>query len=232
MGAHGRILVVDDDTRITTMLTAILAKDGHEITVVNDPRKVLHLDLGRFDLILCDVMMPKLDGFELVRRIRKDVACPILFLTAKTDEDSAVLGYGLGADDYVRKPFGAAELRAKVNAHLRSRVRQAHHPVLRFGRVTTDLLAGVFYVDELEVPLTGAEYRICEFLAEQPGRDFSREQIWDGCLLSGDDSLDMRAEPERATVVTTHMSNIRRKFAVFGVEPIKTVWSVGYRWVA
>lgn len=103
-----RILAVDDERAILDALARVLGRDGHEVVKAADPTAVPGTDLSRFDLVLCDVMMPGLDGFELVRQIRPDFDGPIIFLTARVAEEDAVAGYGLGADDYVRKPFGAA----------------------------------------------------------------------------------------------------------------------------
>ena len=129
-----RILAVDDERAILDALARVLGRDGHEVVKAADPTAVPGTDLSRFDLVLCDVMMPGLDGFELVRQIRPDFDGPIIFLTARVAEEDAVAGYGLGADDYVRKPFGAAELRAKVAAHLRRECRPRSH-ALSFGEV-------------------------------------------------------------------------------------------------
>ena len=122
-----RILAVDDERAILDAIARVLGRDGHEVVRAADPTTVPGMDLSRFDLVLCDVMMPGLDGFELVRQIRPDFDGPIVFLTARVAEEDAVAAYGLGADDYVRKPFGAAELRAKVAAHLR-RERRSRPP--------------------------------------------------------------------------------------------------------
>ena len=99
-----RILAVDDERAILDALARVLGRDGHEVVKAADPTAVPGTDLSRFDLVLCDVMMPGLDGFELVRQIRPDFDGPIIFLTARVAEEDAVAGYGLGADDYVRKP--------------------------------------------------------------------------------------------------------------------------------
>ena len=154
-----RILAIDDDQEILDTLARVLERDGHSVTAVSHPENVPHMDLARFDLILCDVMMPNLDGFELVRRIRGLADCPIVFLTAKVAEEDAVYGLGLGADDYLRKPFGAAELRAKVAAHLR-REKREHHNALTFGRIRIDLRAHELFVDDTRAPLTPSEYEI------------------------------------------------------------------------
>lgn len=133
-----RILAVDDERAILDALARVLGRDGHEVVRAAEPTAIPGMDLSRFDLVLCDVMMPGLDGFELVRQIRPDFDGPIVFLTARVAEEDAVAGYGLGADDYVRKPFGAAELRAKVAAHLRRERRPRSH-ALSFGEVRIDL---------------------------------------------------------------------------------------------
>lgn len=133
-----RILAVDDDRAILQLLERALSRDGHKVECTDDPTSVPAMDLSRYDLILTDVMMPGLDGFELVRLVRDRFDGPIMFLTAKVAEDDAVLGLGLGADDYVRKPFGVAELRAKVVASLR-RERRVRRSVLDLGRMRFDL---------------------------------------------------------------------------------------------
>ena len=112
-----KILAVDDEPAILEMIESILNKDGHLVTKVSNPLKINMEELHRYDLILLDIMMPGIDGFELCKRIRALVDCPILFLTAKTEENSLVNGLSLGADDYISKPFGVMELRARINAH-------------------------------------------------------------------------------------------------------------------
>ena len=174
-----RILAVDDERAILDALARVLGRDGHEVVKAADPTAVPGMDLSRFDLVLCDVMMPGLDGFELVRQIRPDFDGPIIFLTARVAEEDAVAGYGLGADDYVRKPFGAAELRAKVAAHLRRERRPRSH-ALSFGEVRIDLGARGLAVGGEAVPLTPTEYAICEYLARHPGQVMSRAQIREG----------------------------------------------------
>ena len=163
-----RILAVDDERAILDALARVLGCDGHEVVGVDDPAQALGADLSRFDLVLCDVMMPGVDGFELVRRIRPAFDGPIVFLTARVAEEDAVVGYGLGADDYVRKPFGAAELRAKIAAHLRREGRQRTH-ALSFGDVRIDLGSKEVSVGGSPVALTPTEYEVCELLARRRG---------------------------------------------------------------
>ncbi len=129
-----KILAVDDEPAILEMIESILNKDGHLVTKVSNPLKLNMEELHRYDLILLDIMMPGIDGFELCKRIRALVDCPILFLTAKTEENSLVNGLSLGADDYISKPFGVMELRARINAHLRREHRE-HSVRMVLGRV-------------------------------------------------------------------------------------------------
>ena len=215
------ILAIDDERAILDALARILRRDGHDVACEGGPVRVPEMDLARFDLILCDVMMPGLDGFELVRRIRPRFDGPIVFLTAKVDEDDAVTGYGLGADDYVRKPFGAAELRAKVAAHLRRERRERTH-ALAFGELRVDLGACAVEVAGAPVPLTPTEYEICELLARHPGQVFTRAQIRER-VLGWESGADDSA-------VSMHVSRARRKLAEAGADPIATVWGMGYRW--
>lgn len=216
-----RMLAIDDERAILDALARILGRDGHEVVGVDEPASVLGMDLGRFDLVLCDVMMPGVSGFELVRSVRPTFDGPILFLTAKVAEEDAVTGYGLGADDYIRKPFGAAELRAKVAAHLRREGRTRTHALI-FGRTRLDLVGIRLFVDDREVPLTPTEYQICELLARHPGQVMSRTQIREA-VLGWDSAADDAA-------ISMQVSRARRKLAEAGVEPIATVWGRGYKW--
>lgn len=217
-----RILVIDDEQDIRAMLAAMLAKDGYEVACAESADRALETDLTRFDLILCDVMMPGIDGFAFVRTVRPRIDCPIVFLTAKTAECDAVTGLGTGADDYLRKPFGAAELRAKVAAHLRRETRE-RHARLAFGRIGFDLAAKQLSVDDESVRLTPWEYEICELLAKHPGQVFSKGGILEAIAGWG-------AESDSATVAV-HVGNVRAKLKAHGVAPIETVWGIGYKWV-
>lgn len=158
-----QILVVDDDKAILDMVENILNKDGHQITKISDPEKIDVEKLQLYDLILLDVMMPGMDGFLLCSKIRKLVDCPILFLTAKTEENSLVNGLALGADDYIHKPFGVMELRARVLAHLRREHRE-HSVRMALGRSCFNLSLKQMFVDEQEIVLTKAEYQIWQIL--------------------------------------------------------------------
>ena len=216
-----RIVAIDDEQAILDVLGRILKRDGHDVLGLTDPARALELDLARVDLILCDVMMPDIDGFELVRELRPRFDGPIVFLTAKVAEEDAVTGYGLGADDYVRKPFGASELRAKVAAHLRRDHRERTH-ALAFGPLRLDLGARQITMDGEPVALTPTEYEVCELLARRPGQVLSRTQIREA-LFGWEREADDAA-------ISMHVSRARKKLAAAGADPIATVWGMGYKW--
>lgn len=216
-----KILAIDDEPAILSLLSAILKKDGHETLAVESADEAFRLDLSRFDLIVCDVMMPGTDGFAFVVSIRDRVDCPIVFLTAKSEEHDVVEGLSVGADDYIRKPFGAAELRAKIDAHLR-RERRERHATLSFDGVRIDLAAKQLYVQDAPVKLTKFEYEICEHLAKHPGQVFSKAQILEA-VAGWDAQSDV-------STVAVHVGNARAKLKNAGVSPIETVWGIGYKW--
>lgn len=215
------ILAVDDEPAVLALLCNILQKDGHVVTTLSDPSEVECLQLGVYDLILLDVMMPEIDGFTLCRHIRTKVDCPLLFLTAKSMENDVITGLGEGADDYIIKPFGAGELRARVHAHLRreSRVRRN---VFCIGEVSFNLSGKEITVRDAAVPLTKSEYAICEFLALNRRQVFSKDQIYTSVFGFDGDS-------DSSTIVE-HIKNVRAKLNRAGVSPIETVWGIGYRW--
>lgn len=216
-----KILAIDDEVAILEMIGNILGKDGHVVTKISNPEKLDITKINVYDLILLDIMMPGIDGFHLCEKIRNLVDCPILFLTAKTEESSLVNGLALGADDYICKPFGVMELRARIQAHLRREHRE-HSVRLAFERAYFNLSQKQMSVDEKVIPLTKGEYDICEFLAKNQGQTFSKEQILERVFGFDSESND--------NTITTHVKNIRMKLSVVDYMPIKTVWGIGYKW--
>ena len=224
--ANEKILVVDDDTNICELLRLYLTKEGYQVTVANDGEEGLEkFNQVKPDMVLLDVMMPGEDGFAVCRRIRSLTEAPILFLSARTDEAAVLEGLGIGADDFLSKPFRVAELRARVAAHLRRQSRTPAHRMVRSG-VAFDLTARSAAVEGKALPLTRSEYAICEYLALHAGQTFTKEQIYEAVF-----GIDGTADD---TAVTQHIKNIRAKLRAAGVpEPEKllnTVWGVGYRW--
>ncbi|MEF9840271.1 MAG: response regulator transcription factor [Clostridium sp.] len=215
------IFVVDDDLDMLALVRAALEKDGHRVYTEADAAHV-QPDLCRlYDLLLLDVMMPGEDGFSLCSRIRAEVDCPILFLTAKAEDAAVVQGFGLGADDYIKKPFSIAELRARVNAHLRRETRQPTRTLNR-GGVRFDMLAKVAILDKHTLPFTKGEYAICEYLALHVGQVFTKEQLYEAVF-----GFDAEGD---SSAIAEHIKNIRAKLKLGGLSPIETVWGVGYKW--
>lgn len=215
------ILAVDDDPAILALVANALKSEGHSIKCISQVTDELQKQLPSFDLILLDVMMPGMDGFTFCRSIRELVDCPILFLTAKSEEEDAAFGLSLGADDYIRKPFSIVELRARVRAHLRREQREKH---------VSFTVSGVhFYLRKREarageerLPFTKSEYEIALLLAKNHGQIFSREQIYEN-VFGFDGESDSSA-------ITEHIKNIRKKLAACDLAPIETIWGIGYRW--
>lgn len=215
------ILIVDDERSILELVKNGLQKDEHSVTTYTSATQVPLDKLNKYDLIILDIMMPDIDGFSYCDKIRSLVDCPILFLTAKTMENDITFGLGLGADDYLTKPFRIAELRARVNAHLRREHRE-RHTTLTFDRIKIDLSAKELRIDNIPVPLTKSEYLICEYLAKNKGQVFSKEQIYEAVFSLEGDSDN--------STISTHVKNIRAKLNKLDIQPITTVWGIGYKW--
>ena len=219
------ILAVDDNIELCKLIRTALERDGHRVETRLSGAELTEQLCRWADCILLDVMMPGEDGFSVCRRIRGLTDAPILFLTARTDEASVLEGLGIGADDYLAKPFRVAELRARVAAHLRRQNRTPVHRMVRSG-VAFDLTARSAAVEGTVLPLTRSEYAICEYLALHAGQTFTKEQIYEAVF-----GIDGTADD---TAVTQHIKNIRAKLRAAGVaEPetlLKTIWGVGYQW--
>lgn len=216
-----KIIAIDDEREILNVIKKGLEKDGHEVSICESAAAVNINTIKYFDLLLLDIMMPDMDGFEFCRTIRKKVDFPIIFLTAKALENDITYGLEIGADDYLIKPFRIAELRARVNAHLRREKRERHH-TLQFDEYEFDLDALTFMAKGNTISFTRSEYMICEFLARNKGQVFTREQIYNAVF-------DIYGESDNSTI-STHIKNIRLKLSEYGIEPIKTVWGIGYKW--
>ena len=216
-----RILAVDDEKGILRLIKNALEKEGYEVTAVEHPDQVSRLALQDYQLILLDVMMPGKDGFTLCEEIRELTDCPILFLTAKTGEQDLMRGLGLGGDDYIAKPFGIGELRARVAAHLRRERREKKNAV-SVGGIRFHLKAKQAFYREKELELTKSEYAICEYLAMNHGQVFSKERIYEAVFGYDGDSDN--------SVITEHVKNIRAKLKRVHLDPVETVWGIGYRW--
>lgn len=217
------ILVVDDDRGILELVRRSLEYEEYQVDTIENSKAVLEQKLEWYQMIILDVMMPGMDGFSLCRELRDRVDCPILFLTAKSEESDLMKGLGAGGDDYITKPFGIGELRARVAAHLRREKRERKH-FLEAGEVRFQIQAKKMFYQETEIPMTKSEYEICEYLAVNSGQVFSKERIYEA-VYGYDGESDV-------STITEHVKNIRAKCKKYGLEPIETVWGIGYRWKA
>lgn len=215
------ILAIDDEEGILKIIKSALEKEGHNVMTVSNPTLLGKEEYVKYDLILLDVMMPQIDGFSLCKEIRTLVDCPIIFLTAKTMEQDIVIGLSIGGDDYISKPFGISELRARVAAHLRREHREKQNAFsisdLKFNMTAKE----VYHNDEL-ISFTKSEYNISEYLAINHGQVFSKEQIYEK-VFGFDGNSDL-------TAIVEHIKNIRCKLKKMGLNPIETVWGIGYKW--
>lgn len=216
-----KILAIDDELDMLILIKNILIKGNHIVDIHQTTTDVDENSLGKYDLILIDVMMPDVDGISYCKKIRNKVDCPILFLTAKTMESDIVEGLLSGGDDYITKPFGVNELLARIKAHLRREQREKHAG-LNLGNIRFDLSANEVFVNENRINLTKSEYQISELLAKRKGQVFSREQIYE--IVFGFDGVG------DSSAISEHVKNIRAKFQRVGEVPIVTVWGIGYKW--
>ena len=224
MGQKQKILIVDDDLHIAELISLYVMKEGYDVREVYDGREALK-EAERFqpDLILLDLMLPGLDGYQVCTEIRKTSRVPIIMLTAKGETFDKVLGLELGADDYIVKPFDPKELIARVKAVLRrSEPKQEENKeVLRFGalEINTMQYTVTYAGKSLEFP--PKEFEVLSFLAQHPNRVFTREQLLDriwGYEYIGD-----------TRTVDVHVKRIREKLNPEEEWGIRTVWSVGYK---
>lgn len=219
-----RLLIADDDEELVKMLKSYLEIKGFEIITAGDGLEVLEKLSKNPDLILLDINMPRMDGIEVCRKIRNETACPILFLTARVEEQDRVNGLLSGGDDYITKPFSLKELEARITAHLKREERQKFRTSSRYENgLWIDYAGKEVRFEGKEIPLTRLEYEIVEFLSAHPGQVFDRERIYErvcGYNAEGD-----------SRVVTELVRRIRKKFSVcLKDEVIETVWGSGYRW--
>lgn len=215
------ILAIDDEKGILNIIKSALEKEGHNVTTVSNPTCLSKDKYLKYDLILLDVMMPQIDGFSLCKKIRSLVDCPIIFLTAKTMEQDIVMGLSLGGDDYISKPFSISELRARVSAHLRREHREKQN-AFSVSNVKFNITAKEAYYNGTVIPFTKSEYNICEYLAINHGQVFSKDRIYEKVFgIYGNSDT---------TAIVEHIKNIRNKFRRIGINPIETVWGIGYKW--
>jgi two-component system response regulator CpxR len=221
-----KLLLIDDDLELTELLKEYLTPQGYQLDVAHDGKAGLSLATSskHYDLILLDVMLPKLDGFEVLRKLRTSHLTPVLMLTAKGDDYDKILGLEMGADDYLAKPFNHRELSARIKALVRRMALLSSSSVqqnLKLGNVELFPPAQQVFCADNIVELTGTEYSILHLLMVNQGNLVSKEEISEKVLgrklAAFDRSIDM------------HVSNLRKKLAAFSPEEkIKTHRGAGY----
>ncbi len=221
------ILIAEDDANVAALLTAYLERDRFRFTVCADgPSALRSVFALQPDLVLLDIMLPGMDGWEVCRRVRQDSTVPIIILTARIDEADRIAGLRLGADDYVVKPFSPAEVVERIKAVLRrgTAVRTAEpERALRHAGISLTRSRFEVRIDGSALALTISEFRILELLMSAPGRVFTRDQLLDAISKSDSDVIDR--------AIDVHIVNLRRKLETRQptTRMIETVRGVGYR---
>ena len=218
------ILIIDDDTELTNLLTEYLEPEGFNIYCAEDGENGVKKALNQpFDAIVLDVMLPKLNGFEVLKAIREHIDTPVLMLTARGDDIDRIVGLEIGADDYLPKPCNPRELVARLRAILRRTHKTAvHKPIIEYHHIMVDCAKRVVTISGVELELTNAEFNILEMLMKSPGQAFSKEELTEYALgrkyTAYDRSIDV------------HISNLRNKLGDNSADEalIKTVRGFGY----
>ncbi len=226
MNQSGNILIVDDEPKMRELVRLYLEREGFRLTEAGDGEEALNfLRQSRFDLVILDIMMPKVDGLTVCKKIRNETDTPVIMLTAKGEEIDRVLGFELGADDYIVKPFSPRELVARVKAMLRRTGNRVSSPatVMRFPGLVINQDSREIEIDGHKVSFTPKEFELLTFLARNQGRVFTREQLLEH-VWGYDFYGDLRT-------VDTHIKKLREKISRYGEDAsyIVTVWGVGYK---
>ena len=224
-----KILIVEDEVAIADLERDYLEISGYEVEVENDGIKGLDRALNEeFDLYILDLMLPGIDGFEICKQIREKKNTPILMVSAKKDDIDKIRGLGLGADDYVTKPFSPSELVARVKAHMARYERLigstvVENDIIEIRGIKIDKTARRVWINGEEKQFTTKEFDLLTFLAENPNHVFTKEELFR-------EIWDMESIGDIATV-TVHIKKIREKIELNTAKPqyIETIWGVGYR---
>lgn len=220
-----KILVVDDEEMILTMLSKCLESAGYLVYLADSGKRALELLTTAPDIILLDINMPEMNGLELCRFIREHISCPIIFLTAKVEEQDIINGLAVGGDDYITKPFSMDELMARISAHLRREERKSSETYLKIDKkLIIDYNSRTIFFDKDQIEFSNKEFEIIRLLSQNAGMVFDRETIYEklwGYECEGD-----------SIVIKEHIRKIRNKLLNYtDINYIETVWGVGYRWL-
>lgn len=221
-----KIILIEDDGEIRHMVEEYLEADGFEVTSFEDGSSFIHSidNFEGFSLILIDLMLPDISGMELIKRIRSAANIPIIIITAKGSDLDKTLGFGLGADDYVVKPFSLIELVARIKAHIRrASMGSGGDQILHLRDLCIDPKQYAVFRAGVNLKLTRTEFDILYLLAAHPDKAFSKEQVYEAVWKApyyGDEN-----------VINTHVNRLRAKLKANGgnAEYIKTLWGIGYK---
>ena len=201
-----RVLVIEDETRLLRNLTKALREEGYAVDAAADGEEGLYkAQSNEYDAIVLDVMLPKLDGWQVLERLRKTKKTPVLFLTARDTTADRVRGLDGGGDDYLVKPFDLSELFARLRAVIRRSAAQPS-PILAFGQVSIDTRARTVAVEGKLIPLTAKEYMILEYLAQHRGKVITRTELYEHVFDEHADTL--------SNLLDVHVYNLRKKLAI------------------
>lgn len=219
------ILIVEDDAEINKLLSIIISEMGHEfVSAYSGTEALLQLENRDFSLVLLDLMLPGMDGIEVLNVIKKKSTVPVIIISAKSGIEDKVKLLKIGADDYMTKPIERAEVEARIEVQLRREVhfKSVDEKLIKYKEISIDTNSRKVRLNDTVVELTNSEYDILLLMVQRPGHAFSKSEIysniWNGPYL-GDDNT-----------ISVHVSNIRKKFAkITSTEYIKTIWGIGFK---
>lgn len=220
-----KVLIVDDEVQMLQMLRDFFRLKDYEVLIAHNGKELMEKLKYKPDIILLDINMPEMNGFDICKQIRDEISIPILFITARASEVDKIKGLSIGGDDYITKPFSLEELAARVNAHLRRELRKSDDSKKAlFGDLWINYSARTVHYGTEEIYFTKTEFDIIELLSLSKSKVFDREDIYTS--IWGLDGLGDNS------VIAEHIRRIRAKLAKLSdTEYIETVWGVGYKWV-
>ena len=223
----GKILIVEDDNDLANLITDYLRIEGYTGVMAEDGAKGLNMATNeKFQLVVLDIMLPELDGITVCRKIREVSNVPIIMLSAKSGEMDKILSLGVGADDYITKPFSPMELLARIKAQIRRagfiESKIIDEDIIDYGDLKIYSKSYKVMLNNKEVDLTTKEFQILDYFCKNSGQVFTKEQLYDG-IWGCSEFMD-------ENTIAVYVKRLRSKLGNIGKNSIKTVWGVGYKW--
>lgn len=216
-----KILVLDNDFKALISVRNLLMQDKHQVVLETNFQNMSETQIKAFDMAILDIKFSEIDGYEICKYIKRISNYPVIFLSESTKESDKVNGFLAGADDYICKPVGEKEFRARISAHLRRQGKDKNNILECKGVVLNFDLRTITYHHE-KIPITSKEFTLCGLLAKNAERVFTREQIYEYLY-------DFNSDVQFASI-TEFVYSIRKKFKKYNIDPIGTAWGIGYRW--